>query len=173
MDQGIIGTLTIRNSKVDVQYMEFSFYKQESIDGSVWESVLSVIQIGKDGPLASKSAENRDVSTESFIPAFEGLPVKIGFEGIVTQTSRPKDNLELEDESDFLSPTLTKRMSGTGKNIYKHTMSIEYFVRLSIVSSGDEIKYWDTNEVYIHRKKMPEGHSGEYEEGDRGGGGGV
>mmetsp|Transcript_21396 Transcript_21396/g.44544 ORF Transcript_21396/g.44544 Transcript_21396/m.44544 type:complete len:459 (+) Transcript_21396:16-1392(+) len=168
MDDGITGALTIRNSRVDVKHMEISFYKIESIDGQLWESVLSVMRIGKEG-LVGEGEEYRN----PFKPAFEGKKIRIGFEGYQTQTSRPSDKLEIEEEGEFISPTLSKRPSGTGKNIYKHTMSVEYFFRLSIVTAVDECNYWDTNQIYIHRARMPEGAAAEEERKVGGGGSGV
>ena len=151
-DEGITGTLTIRNSKVDVNHLELSFYKNESIDGAIWETVLKVIQIGKDGPLG----EGEKCETP-FTPAFEGTQIRIGFKEFKTQTSKLANELDLENEGKFISPTLSKRSSGTGRNLYKHTMSVEYFVRLSTITAGDECNYWDTNEIYLFRQRMPEG----------------
>ncbi|GMI24698.1 hypothetical protein TrCOL_g10381 [Triparma columacea] len=165
MDEGIIGVLTIRNSRVDVNHLQLSFYKNESIDGVLWETVLNVIEIGNDG-LTRKGEKCQT----PFTPAFEEKQIRIGFEGFKTQTSKPVE-LDVEDEGAFISPTLSKRSSGTGRSLHKHTMSVEYFIRLSI-TAADECNYWDTNEVFVHRQRLPEG-AAKKDSVTEGGGSGV
>jgi hypothetical protein len=50
-------------------------------------------------------------------------------------------------------------------------MSVEYFIRLSI-TAADECNYWDTNEVFVHRQRLPEG-AAKKDSATEGGGSGV
>ncbi|GMH78029.1 hypothetical protein TrST_g10619 [Triparma strigata] len=153
----ISGALNVQEAQVGVKSMTLTLFKVESVDGEQVESVLKTID------LCPKSDTDESGVAEAFVPVFNGARIDFDTGRIHTQTTKDSD-----DESLWLAPTISKAPSGTSDNAEKHNFSCAYFLRLNLVSDLD-VNYWDSNEVYFYRARMPEGVSAG--QGDEGAGG--
>lgn len=128
--------------------------KVEEVDGKSDEIVLKRINLGSNGKELAQGEED-----SAFTPDFDRLPVKFNFKEMPSQAGSASFPLDgscgSEDDGLFLSPTIGSRPSGTSSDAHKHSMSVKYYMKLLLKSAEDGVKYFNVNEIYLHRSELP------------------